>query len=481
MTVAAWIYSRKSNATPDQASIEDQEERGREACDEHGWTLAGVLREEVSASRFAKRNRERWEELLGLLRDGAIGILILWDTNRGDRTLASWAAFLDLCREQSARIYIVSHERLYDVANHRDWETLASDGVSNAAFSEKLSVVIKRGKAAARKKGREAGQTPYGYRTHYNPDTGGTAGWVIVPGEAAVVAEIIGSIGEHIPVNAIVRSLNERGIPARYGGQWTGRMVRYVAVNPAYAGLVRQPDGSLVGRQQQKDGAAWPPAVSREAWEKAGAVLSSRMTGPRPGGAKHLLTGLAQCECGGELKIGYKGSLACRNYDLHVNEEWLDEVVKTTICIRLAKPDARDLYIAGDDGRSARLRSELSVLLDRRAKFRDMASEGKIEPDALADIEAKLNPDIARKEKELGAVRVVPALAGIIGAEDTRAAWNAMTVQARREVVAAVTGVVVKKVGRTATKAARLDVERVVMDGKPQPPKRGPGGRPRPE
>jgi site-specific DNA recombinase len=375
-------------------------------------------------------------------------------------------------------IYVISHERLYDVCNHRDWKVLADDGVNNAHFSEQLSVVIKRGKAAARKKGRPSGQTPYGYETRYNEKTGKPAGWVIIPEHAAVVTEIITSIGGHVPVRTLQRSLNERGIPARKGGRWNDHEIRYIAANPAYAGLVRLPDGSLVGRQGQKDGAEWPLIIDRAVWEKAVAVLSSRATGPRPGGAKHLLTGLAQCECGGWLKIGYPGSLACPNSDLYVNEEWLDEIVASTICTWLAKPDARDLYIAADDGRSARLRSEVAELTARRARFREMAAAGKIDPDALADIEAKLNPDIARKERELGAVRVVPALADIIGAENTRAVWKSMTVGARREVVAVVTGVVVKKVGRLAPKAVRLDVDRVVMDGKPQPPKKRPGGRP---
>ena len=92
MTVArtdAWVYARKSNLTADQASIEDQVDHGREACDGHGWNLAGVIREEISASRFAKKARGGWEELLGLLAAGMVGVLILWDSNRGDRTLAS--------------------------------------------------------------------------------------------------------------------------------------------------------------------------------------------------------------------------------------------------------------------------------------------------------------------------------------------------------------------------------------------------------
>jgi len=481
MTIArddAWVYSRRSRLSDDQASITDQEDRGREACEQHGWRLAGVLREEVSASRFAKKARGAWDELLGRIRDGGAGILVLWDSNRGDRTLATWAAFLDLCREQRTRIYVVSHERLYDPSNHRDWKILASDGVDNSYFSEQLSVVIKRGKAQARRNGREAGQTPYGYRTRYSDKTGKTLGWIIVPGEAAVVAEIITGIGSHVPVSVTERELKERGVTGRKGGPLTGKEIRYIAANPAYAGLVRQPDGSLTGRQQQKDGAEWPPVVDRALWEKAVAVLSSRAAGPRPGGARHLLTGLAQCECGGWLRIGYKGALACRNNDLYVNEEWLDEVVKTAICARLAMPDARDLYIADDGGRSVKLRNDLAVLLDRRKRFRESAAKGQIEPDALADIEAGLNPEIMRKERELGAVRTMPALAGIIGQEDTRAAWDAMTVQGRREIVAAVTSVTVRKVGRFAPKAVRLDVGRVVMDGKPQPPKRGPGGRP---
>src|SRR5271165_2238762 len=148
----AWIYTRRSRVSADQASIEDQEDRGRESCAEHGWRVAGILSEEKSASRYGKKERGDWAELLRLVGAGEAPILVLWESNRGDRTLTTWSAFLDLCRDKGTRIYIISHERLYNPANHRDWKTLAEDGVNNAYFSEQLSAVVRRGKRQAMSK-----------------------------------------------------------------------------------------------------------------------------------------------------------------------------------------------------------------------------------------------------------------------------------------------------------------------------------------
>jgi site-specific DNA recombinase len=474
--LTAWIYARRSRTQETHASVADQVDRGHAACDEHGWTLGGVLEEEVSASRYARKKRDRWPEMLALLGAGRVGVLILWESSRGDRKAGEWMYFLDLCQEHGVIIHVISHDRTYDPRNHRDWKTLASEGVDNDHFTRRLSVEVKRGKARAMKQGRPSGPPPYGYEVRYDDKTGKTLGWEILPGEDVNVRQIIRDIGNHRPGRRIALEFIERGIPSRTGAPWSARVIRHIAGNCAYAGLVELPDGTYAERQEQEDGAQWPAIVERAEWEKAAAVLKSRATGPRPGAAEHLLTSLADCECGGLIEAAgkSKGTYRCGNYDLSVPEEWLDEVVRYTICRRLARPDARDLFAAKDDNRTAELRATLEPLRARREKFRKMAAAGTIEPDALADIEAELNPKIARLQRELGEVRYVPALADILTEDDTFAAWDAMPVQARREVIAAVTGITVMKRGRNTTAAERRDMRRVVFDGTPQ---LKPGGR----
>lgn len=474
-----WIYTRRSRVSADQASIEDQESYGRAACAEHGWRLAGVLSEEVSASRYSRKERGDWAELLRLIDAGEVSILILWESNRGDRTLTSWSAFLDLCRAKGTRIYVVVHERLYDLRRARDWKTLASDGVDNAYFSEQLSAVTQRGKRAAMGKGRPASPVPYGYRVHYDEASGKTAGWRIVPEEAKVVRDIIRRVTRAEPVTHVAAALNERGIAAPWGGRWDRSTVRRVAGNCAYAGLVRLADGGYAERQPQKDGAAWPAIVTRAQWEAAVAVLSSRATGARPGAARHLLAGIARCQCGGWLQAHKQAGYSCRDGDMYILRGWLDEFVTEAVCARLARDDARDLFAVDDEPRRAALRSELKELTGRRSGFRKRAALGKISEDALQEIEDALNPEIASREAELGRVTHVPAVAELVQAGDVRAAWDSMTLQARRAAVAAVTGITVRKMPRTATRAERYAVGRVVLDWQPQPPRKGPGGRAR--
>lgn len=473
----AWVYARRSRVSKDAASISDQDERGQEACREHGWRHAGTLREEVSASRFARKTRGAWEELLRLISAGTVGVLVLWESNRGDRTLTSWSQFLDLCRETKTDIYVISHERLYNLANHRDWKVLASDGVDNTYFSEQLSVTVKRGKAFAMRKGRPAGQTPYGYRVIYSRDAARTAGWEIVDDHARVVREIIERVGKSEPLTHIRDDLNNRSIPSPSGSAWGTTTIRHIAKNPAYAGLVRLADGTYAARQPQEDGAQWPPLVTRGQWEAAREVLASRMVGPREGGVKHMMTGLVKCECGQWVNSSGAHGYACATGHMYVREEWLDAVVRQYICERLARDDARDLFIIDNNPDNERINAEIKTLQERRAKFRSMAARGQIEPDALADIEGEIAPQIAAAERQLRPVAVPPAVAELIDADNAFAAWDGFTIQARRTVIAAVTGITLRRIPRNAPAAVRDDVERVQFDWVPQPPRRGPGGR----
>ncbi len=483
----AWIYARRSRVSQDQASISDQEERGRDACAEHGWRLAGVLSEEVSASKYAAKARDDWPVLLEKITAGLVGILLLWQSSRGDRKLSEWAKFLELCMLHGTRIYVMADERLYDPANKADWKVLASQGVDNDYFSRNLSVEVTRGKRKAMRSGRPASPTPYGYEVHYSPASGKTLGWRVVPERAEVVREIVRRAGRAEQLAGIAASLNERGIPAPLGGPWAWCSVKQVAAQPAYAGLVALGDGKYAERQPQVDkagqptGEEWPPIVDRADWEAVTVLLASRATGPRPGAVQHLLGGLVACECGGAVRVSH-GGYQCHAGDLSLKHRApLDEWVRDVLCERLSRPDAREMFLRDDSPRAAVLEAEIRELEGRRTRFRRKAAIGAITDDALEEIEAEIAAEVSKREREAGGLRGarVPALAAAIGSGDVRGWWDAQEVQARREVIAAVTGITLAKVPRQSTAAQRADWgARVVFTWQPQPAKRGPGGRP---
>lgn len=460
----AWLYARRSRVSDNQASVTDQIDRGRDSIAANGWHLAEILNEEVSASRYAKKQREAWPVLLEAIEAGKVGVLILWESSRGDRKLSEWARLLDLCREHGVLIHVISHERTYDLRNHRDWKTLASEGVEADHFSQRLSADVRRGKQGAARRGRPQGAPSYGYRVRYDERTGKAAGWDVIEGRDETVRRIVRAAGAHVPVRRIARGLDADGVPSPTGGKWVTDTVRLIARNPSYAGLIRLRDGTLVERDP-----AYPAIVTRAEWEAAEAVLSPR-AGTRPGGALRMMSYLASCECGAVVKSAGAQGYRCEHGHLRVPAQWLDEAVGYLVCAKLARDDARDLYADDTDARACALKADLDVLLERRRRFRARAADGDLDDDALVDIEAGLNPKIRRLERQLGEVRYVPALRDILTASDTFAAWEGYTVQARREVVAAVTGVTVRRVPKSATRAQRYDAARVVPDWKPQPP-----------
>lgn len=445
----ALLYLRKSRDPHNLASIEDQERLGRQAVEAERWTLLDVLDDAGrSASRFATRGRPGWAELLAMIAAGRVGVVVLWESSRGDRKLTEWSAFLDECRSKNVLLHVVSHYRTYDLSIPRDWRTLAEDGVDNAYESERISIRVRRGQAGAALRGEPYGPVPYGYRAVYSGATGKREGWEIVPEHAEVVRHLVTWIGANRPVLALKRDLNERGVPSPAGRAWEHSTIRQMARLPTYAGLRRLQDGTLI------DG-KWDAIVTRSEWVAAVAALDGRRHMARPGAQKHLLSYLARCaECTGPMLV-YKRHdrmyYRCLKGHFSVYYEWLDDAVSEVIIARFSRDDAREVF-RRDDSRSDAVSGELAILRQRRSEFRRRAAAGKIEPDALDEIEAELAPEISRRQRELDALTIDPALAGIVAAADVRAHWQSLTVQGKRAIIAGVTEIVVKhpiRVGRS--------------------------------
>ena len=453
----AAVYFRCSKDRNDEASVEEQEETGLARCHAEGWQHRKYRDNDRSASRYARKIRDDWQRLGADLRDGLFTIVWLWESSRGDRKAYEWLGFLEDCRDRGTRIYVETHERLYDPRNARDWKTLAEDGVNNAYASDETSLRIKRHLASAARKGRPHGPAGYGIRRIYDPETGKYIRQEPDPETGPVAAGIITRIAAGDPIVAIKADLEARGIYDAGGGPWERNTLRRMGLNPAYAGLRRQPGGTWIQ--------AWEPVVPAEVHYAAVAVLRAREN-RRPSRQKHLLSYLAACGCGaplsacGNIRPGvwmYK----CRAHGcVNVATEWLDELVTGLACARLAAPDAAALYRA--DGSEAALhRAEAARL------------QGELDEWAAADIparayaikEAKLRPLIDRAEQAARAAEVPPALSGIIGAADVRAAWDALPVPHRRDVIRALMDVTVARAAGK-TRAARTDPGRVTITWK---------------
>ncbi len=456
-SLLAVIYVRASLDRRDGRSVAQQESEAQQDCDERGWQVCQVYREnDRSASRFARKDRPEWSQLLEDMAARRFGVLVLWESSRGDRTPETWFAMLSLARANNVLIHVVSDGRTYDLSVGRDWKTLADEGVNNAYESERTSKRVNRDKRAQASKGMPDGQVTFGYRRNYvwserhrkyvidesrpqEPD----------PSNAPVVREIFRRFTESEPITAIATRLG-----------MTRNRVRHILSNPAYVGV-------RVYKGQQLPG-VWPPIVDEASFYTAQQILGdpARRT-TRPGRSKHLLSYLAVCgRCGGPLavrNVSHRHPVyVCRHSHAAVRTDWLDSYVTAAVVGRLSRPDAYpDVTAATTGGEAAVAHTEALALQAELDAFYD---EDGISPAGLAKVEARLLPQIEAARRRARQLSTPPALRPFTPGEDIAHRWEDLTVAACKDVIRTLVGrVALHPMGRRG-RPAGLDTSRVELD-----------------
>jgi DNA invertase Pin-like site-specific DNA recombinase len=469
----ALTYGRQSMGN--DKSIAEQLELGAKRCAAEDWPHLGEYSDRVSASRYATRKRDDWPRLLDALTRPEVGVLWLWETSRGDRKLSSWAAMLETCRDNNVRIYVETHGRLYDMANARDWRTLAEDGVDNAYESDKVSTRTKRSADARAAAGRPHSGAGYGYRNEHDTRTGRFTERVTEPAEAANIAELLGRIRQGHSLRSIERDWLTRGIatrppepcrdgctkphrnnggkhvaPGTPGKPFTAQYLRSLAMTAAYAGLrvhltteQRRTDPYSLEGATEGD---WPAIVDRETFYAVREILTApeRKT-TRPGRAVHLLSvsPAARCGvCGGPLHASNRGGartwayFCARSGHVRVSEPELDALAEAAIIGYLSRPDNYPAFTEPADGPElARVRGDLAGLRSQRRELADaVAKHGKPVTWALAADE-QFTASIAALEARERELTTPDKLRGLMepGADVARR-WATAPMATRREV-----------------------------------------------
>lgn len=478
----ALTYGRQSMGN--DRSIAEQLDSGRSRAAAEGWDILAEHSDRISASRYATKARDDWPKLLAELERPDVHVLWLWETSRGDRCLSSWAAMLERCRDHAVKVYVETHGRLYDLANGREWRTLAEDGVDNAYESEKTSTRTKRSADSRAAKGRPHSGASYGYRNLHDERTGKFTQRVIDPAEAANVRELFGRIRQGHSLRSIERDWTGRGILTPSGKPFSARHLRHLAMTAAYAGLrVHLTPEQRKASPYSLDGATegdWTPVVDRATFYAVREILTdpARKT-TRPGRAVHLLSvsPAARCGvCGGPLAASNRltGRDATRRWmyfcaksgHVRVSEAELDALAEDAITAYLSREDNYSTFTKPADGPElATVRGDLARLRGARADLADAVTKrGKSPAWALAaddDYERQITALEARERT----LTTPDALRGLIEpGEDVAARWASAPVSTRREVariVLAADRVGVMKVMRTKSGTRAPAIERV--------------------
>lgn len=429
------LYGRKS--TDDRGkSVSDQLAEGRDRITENGWGLGRVFADDNrSASRFARKKREDYAELVTHIGSGKCELLVVWEASRGSRRLWEWAQFLELCRDHGTLIHVVKDDRTYDVRKGRDWKTLADDGVNAQAESELLSERSLRGKRVGAQRGRPAGKLQFGFRRVYD-DKGRFVAQVEHPAQAAVVREAARRVLAGESCYAVANDLNDRGVPGPRGGRWDLTQVKRLCTMPAYAGL-RVHRGQVVGR------ACWEPIHDEGTY----AALLARLNDPRrrtqrDSALKHVLSGVLRCGvCGSVTRVlvnrGRYPTYVCKAGGcVAAAARGVEPFVEGVVLARLGRDDALALLTPAQDREDAAAAlGEARELRERLDAFYAAAARGEVSPAGLASVEAGILPRIADAERRAAAV--APPVPGPVRelARDPRTVWAGLTVAQRREAI----------------------------------------------
>ncbi|MDG4790390.1 recombinase family protein [Micromonospora sp. WMMD1102] len=467
MTTADF-YGRKSNRDDGQ-SVAGQEAEFRDDCEDQGFDVGRIFADpDRSASRYARRPRPDFNELLTHIRSGNCQMLSMWESSRGSRDEVEWFTFLRDCRKQGVPIRIISHDRTYNLNVRRDWRTLADEGVDAADESAKISERTRRGKRIAAKQGKPVGRLAYGFARVYD-ERGKFLDQVADPAEAPVVREVIQRIAKGEPYRQIAMSLNDRQIappqrPCDPGcdrdhkhmklGQWTDRQVRQLATHHSYAGL-RVHQGKVIGK------GVWKPLVDLQVWQRAYDRVTKSRGLHNDSRSRHWLTGAVRCsECNHTLRSvtrnnngGY--AYQCRNaecFKVSGSARGLEEVIEGMILAWLDRPSSRRIFQQDGDNTALRAaEAEEQRLRDHLNTFYSRAANpaAGLSAAGLAAIEAELLPQIdaaAAKVKRLSTPPTLVALADV----DIVSEWANLGPLVRRDVVRAIADVVLVPGGRGA-------------------------------
>lgn len=496
MTVAREYLRVSKDAKGRGKSTDQQHDDNTRAISDQGWSAhpQSYRDDDRSASRYARRGREGFTQLVADLDEGKFDadVLVIWESSRGSRRAGEWYDLIELCKERSVRIYVTTHRRVYDPENARDRRSLREDASDAEYESDKTSERIQRDVRDAAERGQVHGKNLYGYRRVYDDRTRELKSIEEHPEQAPVVKEAARRVLAGESYYSIAKLFNKRGIESRRPATkdyrkhlgWTPPAVKQMLTMPAYAGK-RQYRGEIISEGQ------WPALIDPEVWEKKLLPILNdpkrKRTNDWP--AKHLLAGIAVCDvCGAGTRVGKQNrgrkqfdedgvALSREHYNTYLcsgvpgktgfhtamKEEFLDQVVTELLFARLERSDFLARVGKADKGADAE-RQALIDEIDGHQQYLDEVRAQAAERHDLSILftqEDLIKPKIEEAQRQLERLASAdPIVLDLAASQDVRGAWDKLELADKRRVIRAVMKPRIKRATERGAKG--IDFDRVV-------------------
>jgi len=420
------------------AGVGRQVDDARKLADTRGWHVdEEYVDNDISALGSAVR--PRYEALMDAVRSGEVERIVIYQTSRLWRNRRERAEGIEILRTHRVAVVATKGPEL-DMTTAAGRAMAGLLGEFDTMEGELKGERVQRAAMArAISGGNHGGRRAYGY----TPD-----GMRLEPDEAAQVACIYALFVAGASIAGICRDLTARGVTTVGGHQWAPGTVREMLMRPRYCGLSEY-KGEIVGAGQ------WPAIVSEETWRLACAILRRpdrrTTTGNR---AAYLLSGIARCgTCGSRITSGGRKSNGAGGYRRvyrcraggHATRrlDWVDEYVTRVIVARLSRPDAAELLVDADSPDYDALAAEARTIHERLTEIAAAFGDGEMTREMARTATERARARLAQIERAQAHTSRAPVLAGLVGVEDVRAAWDSAGLDRQRAVVAALVTVTI--------------------------------------
>ncbi|WP_033441915.1 recombinase family protein [Saccharothrix sp. NRRL B-16314] len=448
----------------------------RELAARLGWHVVHVFTDN-DISAYSGKPRPGYRALLAAMRDGEIGGVLAWHTDRLHRNVRELLDYITTSNAGGVDTHTCRAGQL-DLTTPTGRASAITQAAWAAQESEHKADRVRRARLEAAREGRwQGGARPFGF---------GADGESLNPAEAAEIvkaAEVILAGGS---LRSVVRDLNMRGVRTTFNkDEWSTIAFRDVLLRPRNAGLVVYRGAIMEGVKGR-----WPAILPEPTWRALVAVLTdpARRTNGANNQVRWLGSGLYLCGvceqptlrasvAGGSRAPAYRCSSRERQITgPHVSRRAtvVDEVVERVLVEKLSRPDAVGLLRRRADAVDvAALNTEIQAVRHQLDALDDDLDAGAISRVRWARRNERLKARLDELDKALaGAVRVDP-LAGVAGAPDLHTVWfgtlpdrsDGLDLGRRRSILDAVVTITIhrQKPGRRAD-GGYFDPESITFD-----------------
>lgn len=452
-----------------ELGVERQEEDCRLLADRLGYVVYKVyIDNDISASTRSRKKRPEYQKLLRDAKAGLFDVVMAYTSSRLTRKPREHEDLIELAEAFGTTFQYVRSPSfdLNTASGRRIARVMAA---VDAGEAEETAERVIRSKLQAAQQGLDSGgPRPYGYEEDRV---------TIRDSEAQIIKKCVARLIAGESQTAIVRSLNDQGIPSALGGRWSAHRLKQTLRRKRY--VMR--DGHTpscpadctvrhgIREHRPESGASaeyvgvWPGMIEPADY----ALMIARFEESRQpwahglaNGRKYLLSGLTRC--GGHLKSGEPCGAAmfgqarkiandqrqrryrCKGVDNFAREVGCGKVFRdataldafVTECV-LARFDSPEIIKAitpeEDNSRADELIKELARLNQRR---RTLAAEHALKPYDDYDImRATIMAEIQRVEDDLSKLHTTRARVLLPQNQPLRTAWETASLEWKRDII----------------------------------------------